>query len=243
MLRRLALLLITFVAAPAGVRAEPAPPEVAAELRTITQALLDAVAPGRADVWERYLHPDLIHVDENGTVRSRDQLLAEIRPLPAGLVGGLRVDRFQASLHGDTAVAVHDDQEQLDYHGQRLRSRFRSLDVWRRTPDGWKLVAQQVSAVLRDPPSIALGEDELCAYSGTYRLTDEVRTTLRCEGGALVAERDDRPAVRYLPELRDLFFVPGQPRSRRVFLRDGSGRITGFADRREGEDVVWRRAE
>jgi hypothetical protein len=47
--------------------------------------------------------------------------------------------------------------------------------------------------------------------------------------------------VTYLPEVRDVFFVAGQPRTRRVFLRDAAGRITGFADRREGEDVRWRR--
>ena len=54
------------------------------ELRRMTQEMLDAVAPGQAEVWQRYTHERLIHVDENGTVRSRKELLAEITPLPPG---------------------------------------------------------------------------------------------------------------------------------------------------------------
>jgi hypothetical protein len=35
--------------------------------------------------------------------------------------------------------------------------------------------------------------------------------------------------------------VPGQPRTRKIFQRNSEGKITGFVDRREGEDLVWRR--
>jgi hypothetical protein len=47
--------------------------------------------------------------------------------------------------------------------------------------------------------------------------------------------------VTYLPEVRDLFFAAGQPRSRRIFMRDTAGNVVGFGDRREGEDVRWQR--
>jgi hypothetical protein len=40
-------------------------------------------------------------------------------------------------------------------------------------------------------------------------------------------------------EAPDVFFVPGQPRVRKIFLRDASGHVTGFVDRREGRDVKW----
>jgi Domain of unknown function (DUF4440) len=233
--------LLALIAAPAS--AEPAPPALAAELRAHTQALLDAVAPGDRGPWERLLDPAFLHLDENGTVRTKAELLAEISPLPAGLAGSIRVDSFRAELHGDVAIVAHEDQERLDYHGQHLATRFRSLDTWRRTPGGWRLIGQHVAAVLRDPPAATLSRAELCAYDGRYALTDAIVTTIRCDGDALVAERTGRPAVRYRPELRDLFFAAGQPRSRRIFLRDPSGRITGFADRREGEDIVWRRRD
>ena len=30
-------------------------------------------------------------------------------------------------------------------------------------------------------------------------------------------------------------------RTRRIFQRDSSGAVTGFVDRREGHDIVWRK--
>jgi hypothetical protein len=53
--------------------------------------------------------------------------------------------------------------------------------------------------------------------------------------------RDGRPEAELKAEAADLFFVPGSPRSRKVFFRDAGGHVTGFADRREGNDIVWRR--
>jgi hypothetical protein len=32
----------------------------------MTREMLDAIAPGHAEVWQRYTHDRLIHVDENG---------------------------------------------------------------------------------------------------------------------------------------------------------------------------------
>ena len=59
----------------------------------------------------------------------------------------------------------------------------------------------------------------------------------------LISQRPDRPETKYQAEIRDVFFVAGQPRTRRIFTRDGNGRVTGFVDRREGEDVRWTRSE
>ena len=36
-----------------------------------------------------------------------------------------------------------------------------------------------------------------------------------------------------------MFFVRGRPRTRRIFIRDEDGAITGFVDRREGIDIRW----
>lgn len=225
----------------AGTGGEQDPAAVEAELRGLTQELLDAVAPGRVEVWDRILDEDLVHVDENGVVRDKAALLAEIRPLPAGLVGTIEVDRFQVEVRGDMAVAAVEVQERLDYHGQPLRTRFRSLDTWRRTSQGWRLVGQHVAAVLADPPAVELSREEFCTYAGVYQLTPEITTVVRCTDAGLVSERADRPPATYRPEARDVFFAPGQPRSRRIFTRDATGRVKGFVDRREGEDIRWTR--
>lgn len=216
--------------------------DVAAVLKRQTQELMDAIAPGKAEVWRRYLLEDVVFLDENGKVYDRASLLKELTPLPAGLVGRIEVDRFQTKLHGDTAVVAAEVQEYLDYHGQNLRTRFRFLDTWLRTSDGWRLAARHTAAVLKDPPAISLPAAELCAYDGEYRLTPEIATTVRCTKDGLTAERAGRPPAAYLPEVRDVFFAAGQPRSRRIFVRDADGAVVGFVDRREGEDVRWQKS-
>lgn len=216
---------------------------VADELKRITQELLDAVAPGHVDVWRRHLDERVIYVDENGAAKTKAELLADFRPLPAGLVGRIRVGAFKVEQYGDgLAVTTREDRESLNYHGQQIESTWRTTDTWRKTPDGWKLIAAQVHAQLVDPPSMALTRTQLCAYAGTYGLTADIATELRCEGDHLVSQRAGRPPAVYRPEVLDVFFAPGQPRTRRIFQRDAGGRVTGFVDRREGHDITWKRS-
>jgi hypothetical protein len=243
--RALAAALVSLSLLVPSAAAQTAPAgDTAAELRRLTQALLDAIGPGDLAPWQRTLDERFVHLDENGVVRDRPAFLKELTPLPPGLVGRIEIDRFDATVRGDTVVTVYEIQEFLDYHGQQLRSRFRSLDTWTSTPDGWRLLAEHTAAVLKDPPAARLTREELCACAGTYSLTDTIAATIRCADDGLISERADRPPAKYTAELRDVFFVSGQPRTRRIFTRDTAGRIDGFVDRREGEDVRWtRRAE
>lgn len=235
------LMFITLVFGMFGVAQPAAPSAAESELRRIVQEMLDAVAPGNVDVWRRYLHERVLRVDENGTVQNKEELLKEFSPLPPGLTGGIAVDAFRAETHGNIAVVAYETQEHLDYHGQILHSRFRISDTWLKTEQGWQLLAEQVAAVLKDPPSIRLTQQQLCEYNGSYSLTADITTTLKCTQDGLTAERSGRPPAQYLAEVRDVFFVAGQPRTRRIFVRDAQGKVVGFVDRREGEDVRWTR--
>ena len=61
-----------------------------AELRRMTQELLDAVAPGRTEPWERYLDERFVHMDETGVVRTKAELLAELQPFRQASAAGSR---------------------------------------------------------------------------------------------------------------------------------------------------------
>ncbi len=102
-------------------------------------------------------------------------------------------------------------------------------------------MASQVFALLRDPPRAALPETTLDGYAGSYQLAPNVRIRIHRDADHLVAERDGRPPQSFVPELVDVFFTPGRPRTRRIFQRDARGRVTGFVDCREGEDIAWQR--
>ena len=213
------------------------------ELRASTQQLLDAIAPGEAAVWDRLLDPAVVQVDENDVVRRKPEILAELKPLGPGLIGHLGIDDFRMIQSGDVAVVTHEDDESLDYHGQLIRSRFRMTDTWHRTPAGWRLLGSQLLAVQEDPPAVVLDEATLCGYEGRYVLTTDIAVTTKCANNRLVFERAGRPASEFLPEVKDVFFEPGSPRTRRIFRRDTQGHVTGFVDRREGRDIAWQRAQ
>ncbi len=214
---------------------------VGAELRRDTQALLDAVAPGDTAVWNRLLDSAAIQVDENDVVRNKREIIETLRPIGPGLTGHLDIDDFRLVLRGPVAVVTHEDREYLDYHGQIILSRFRFTDTWFRESNGWRQIASQVLAVQKDPPAIRLDHTALCSFTGRYAMTDSIVATIRCAGDSLVMVRAGRADRTFLPETRDVFFEPGEPRTRRIFLYDAQGRITGFVDRREERDVAWKR--
>ena len=69
----------------------------------------------------------------------------------------------------------------------------------------------------------------------------EPTTTLALDSGALIGTRNRRKPAVWNAEAADVFFIKGDPRIRRIFQRDASGRITGFVERRESWDVIWDR--
>jgi hypothetical protein len=112
--------------------------------------------------------------------------------------------------------------------------------VWKKRADGWKQIEGQVLAEKTDPPAIMLAVKQLAQYAGTYKLKDsEAVYSLAVVDGKLVGTRDKRKPATWNAEASDVFFLTGDPRIRKIFQRDASGKITGFVERREGWDIVW----
>ena len=217
------------------------PDDVASVLQRQTQELMDAVAVGDGGPWTRYLDDRMVYSAEDGTTKSKSELLAELRPLPKEIWGRLHVTRFRTVRHDDTAIANYIAEEDEGYFGQVIHARYLTTDTWKHTPAGWRLVASQVLALRDDPPAIELPDQRLDEYVGTYALTDNVTYTIRREGHALVGVRSGRAPETLKVELLDCLFVPGQPRLRKIFQRNADERITGFVERRETWDIAWRR--
>ena len=237
--------MIMLAAAAAALIAASAPANrdasLTALLKARTQALADAVAPGDVKTWLSATDPHLLFVSENNEVLTRDQLLKQLEPLPKGLVGNIKVTDFQLQRHGGTAVSTYIADETLDYHGQLLKTKFRTTDTWLQAQGKWTMIASMTLAVLGDPPSISLPAATLREYVGRYQLTPEIHYTIREERGRLFGQREGGKEAELRAEAKDLFFVAGSPRSRKVFYRDDKGKVVGFGDRREGQDIKWKR--
>ena len=226
------------VAAPVQAAPDSA---LTAQLRAKTQVLVDAIAPGDTKTWLAATDPRLLFVSENNEVLTRNQLLKQLEPLPQGLVGSIKVIDFHVQRHGDTAVSTYIADETLDYHGQLLKTKFRTTDTWHRARGKWTVVASMTLAVLNDPPAIRLPVATLREYAGRYQLTPEIHYAIREDAGRLLGQREGGKEVELQAEAPDLFFIAGSPRSRKVFYRDQAGKVVGFGDRREGQDIKWTR--
>lgn len=229
--------MITFLFALALPGPAAAPLETV--LRAKDQALLDAIAPGDRAPWERTLADDAIYVDENGTIMDRTAFLKTLVPLPRGVTGSIAITGYRLQRHGDSAFVIHQDEEREMFHGQALLAHYLMSETWRIERGEWKLASAHVHVVNDDPPAIPLPAATLAEYVGHYQAAPDLRYVVRIDDGVLSGGVEGGPMQPLLAEVADMLFLEGQPRKRFVFQRDGQGRITGFASRREGHDVIW----
>ncbi len=211
------------------------------EFRLRDQQLLDAIASGDVKVWDAVLAVDAVYVDENGEIIHRADFLKQLQPLPPGVSGKITISAYAAQQSGEVVTVIHTDNEEETYHGQQLTAQYLMTETWQRQEGVWKLLLVHAYSVLREPKSVVLFAADLDAYAGRYAAAPDLIYTIKRETDHLIAEREGRPKVVLKAEVRDVFFVSGQLRTRKIFERDSTGRVTAFVDRREGSDLVWRR--
>jgi ketosteroid isomerase-like protein len=232
----LALGALSMIASPAA--ADENAREV---LQRQAQELVDALASGKKEVWEKYLDPGVRYVDEAGKVAGKKEMVDGVRALPAGVSGTIRVTEFDALVQGDVAVATYVDDEHETYHGHELHCQYRVTDTWKKTPQGWRLIGAQVLALRTDPPAIELPPAALDAYCGRYLLSPGITYEIRRKGNGLEGRQTGRKAEELRAEAPDVLFVPGRPRYRYIFRRDAQGNVTSLIQRREAWDLPWKR--
>jgi uncharacterized protein DUF4440 len=233
-----ALLLASQAVSPASGPDEDAPNT----LERQTQELLDAITSGSAAVWERLLDPRVSFTTEDGDLKSKRDMVGDIRPLPKAISGSIKVTEFRATVHGNVAVTTHVDDEHETFHGHGLHCQYRTTDTWKKTPAGWRLIASQVLALRTDPVAMTLTSAQMDELVGRYALAPDLVYEIRRSGNVLTGQESGRKLDTLLAETRDVLFVPGRPRYRKVFRRDREGQVVDFAERREAWDLVWVKA-
>jgi hypothetical protein len=213
----------------------------AAILERQTQEIMDAITNGKAEVWERYMDANAIYTDESGNIITKAQMVKDTKPLPADVSGNIKVTEFKAVVQGSTAITSHLDDEHENYHGHELHCQYRTTDTWIKTPQGWRLLGGQILAVRTDPPAIQLAAQQMDEYVGRYALTPDIIYEIRKKDGGLEGQQTGRQPESIRAEAPDVLFVPGKVRYRKIFQRAADGHITGFAERREAWDLVWKR--
>jgi Domain of unknown function (DUF4440)/Domain of unknown function (DUF3471) len=216
--------------------------EIVDKLKRATQEMLDAVARGDKAVWDRYLAEGSIYADEEGRVLTKDELIKELRPLPPGYQGSIKVGETKSLVQGNVAVLSHVDHEELVLYGQRLLTNFLTTHTWAKQKNGeWQVVSTQVMALHNERKPAVIDLKNLDSYLGQYELAPEVSYTVTREGDKLFGQRTGRAKEELLPLCVDMFYRKGTWRGEKVFHRDGQGRVVTMLDRRENNDLVWKK--
>ena len=235
---------LSFLAISAGVlaatvlrAAEPSMSE--AELVKRTQELYDAVVPGDQRPWNKHYADDCIFHDEKGRSFDKAKLMADIVPLPKGYSGSIKVVNPQSIIVGDTAVFSYDTIETETIFGQQLHARYHGTDTWMRRKGQWQIIASQTMRYYEDPALGRADPSKFGEFTGTYELAEGQTRKILAEDGNLFVERNRKREQLY-PETGDIFFRKGVE-GRILFRADANGKVDALIDRRNNEDVIWKK--
>jgi hypothetical protein len=223
-----------------GCRSAKLDPITQDELVRRTQAMMDAVVPGDQGPWQQNLAEDLIYFDEKGRLHDKKSLVADVTPMPRGYSGSIKIVRAKSHVEGNVAILSYDTDETETIFGQNLTARYHATDTWMNRDGRWQIVAGQVLRYYEDPAQGEADPKKFAEYAGTYVLAPGVQRTVSFDGKQLWTQRGDRPKEELFIENGDLFFRKGVE-GRMLFHRDPHGTVDTLIDRRNNEDVVWKK--
>ena len=207
-----------------------------------TQELMDAVATGNKSSWQKYFADDCMYFDEKGRSMNKAALLADVSPLPEGYSGTIKLVKAQSHITRDTAILSYDLDETETVFGQKMTARYHGTDTWLLRDGRWQITAGQMLRYYQDPAAGKLNLKTLPDYVGTYQLAPGNVQTIATERGDLYAQRGDRPKAVLIAESPDVFFRKGVE-GRLFFRRAENGKVDAIVDRRNNEDIVWRKLQ
>jgi hypothetical protein len=210
------------------------------ELVYRTQVLYDAVSSGDKAPWQQYLAPDVIIHDEKGGAYNKTTFLPTVEPLPTGYSGTIKVTHPETIFAPGVAIFSYDCDEVETVFGNRMTARYHQIDTWLYRNHLWQIAASQVMRYYGDPAAATINAAILPDYVGTYELAPGNQMIVTTRAGKLFAQRGTAKPTELLPESPDLFFRAGVE-GRRLFHRNAQGKVDMLIDRRNNEDMLWKK--
>lgn len=221
--------------------AAPDAPITQDELVRRTQELYDSVVSGNQTPWKKYFADDCTFSDEKGRTLDKQKLVADITPLPPGYSGAIKIDNVISRIIGDTAVLSYDANETETIFGQNMKARYHVTDTWLRRNNQWQIIASQAHRYYEDPATGKADEKKVPDYIGAYELAPGQTRSVTAENGKLFVERKGKKE-ELLPEASDIFFRK-EVEGRILFHYGANGKVDTLIDRRNNEDVIWKKTK
>jgi hypothetical protein len=231
--------LVLFASA---AHADEAPPPLRKEIVALTQELMDALVPGRTEVWQRILADDVLITDEFGRRQTKKEVVDSVHPFPAGISGNIEIRDAHVRRYGDTAVIDCEQYETEEFFGQKFTVRYLATATYVRRDGAWRLVALQDLTLPTPPPTLPVRDLRLADYPGTYRYTAERAFSVELAGDKLMLRTRAGAAAHALDAVaKDVFMGSDDERNLLIFRRDDAGKITGLIERRKFNDLQMTR--
>jgi hypothetical protein len=210
------------------------------ELVRRTQQMFDAVPSGDQTSWKANIADGCLYFDEKGRAMDKAALLADLTPMPAGYSGSITLANVKSHIEPTFAILSYDENEKETIYGQNLTARYHETDTWVPRNGDWQIIAGQVLRYYEDPAEGVTNASRFPKYIGTYELAPGQTLTIATEYGQLFRQRGKQPKVQLIPEAGDIFFRKGVE-GRMLFRASSGGKIDTLIDRRNNEDVIWKK--
>ena len=204
-----------------------------------TQELYDSLVSGDQAPWKKHFADDCMFADEKGHFFDKPKLIADITPLPAGYSGTIKIENVQSRIIGNTAILSYDADETETIFGQNLKARYHITDTWLQRNGNWQIIASQAHRYYEDPAAGKADPKKFADFIGEYELAPGQTRSVTNEGNRLFVERKSKKE-QLLPETSELFFRKGVE-GRILFRYAANGKVDALIDRRNNEDVVWKK--
>jgi hypothetical protein len=237
--------IAAFVAALSGI-AIPACADtdavVQADLVKRTQELMDALIPGKADVWQRILADDAVIIDEFGRIQDKTDAVKSVHPFPQGLSGSIEIRDPKVRVDGDSAVLQGELYEQETVFGQKLIVRYIFCNTFVRRAGEWKLFAATDVTLPTPPPALGVDGLVVADYAGTFSYGPSRAFSVAVEDGKLFfTTKAGGPHTALDAIAKDVFMDGGDEKNLIIFRRDASGRVVELIERRKFNDLHMQR--
>ena len=230
----------TLLASPAAFAETDA--EVQTKLVALTQELMDALIPGKADAWQRILADDAIIIDEFGRIQDKKAAVDSVHPFPKGFSGSIEIRDAAVRVHGDSAVLKGEMYEKEGVFDQNLVVRYIFANTFVRQGGEWKLVAAIDVTLPTEPPKLDVPGLVLGDYAGTFAYGPGRAWSIAAENGALYyTTKPGGPHTSLDAIGKDVFMTGGDERNLAIFRRDASGRVVEVIERRKFNDLHMKR--
>ncbi len=216
--------------------------EVQAKLVALTQELMDALIPGKAEPWQRILADDAIIIDEYGRIQNKKDAVDSVHPFPTGFSGSIELRDTAVRVHADTAVLKGEMYEKEGVFDQNLVVRYIFCNTFVRRDGEWKLVAAIDVTLPTEPPKLEVSGLAIGDYPGTYAYGPGRAFSVAAENGQLYyTTKAGAPHTSLDALAKDVFMTGGDERNLVIFRRDAAGRVAELIERRKFNDLHMKR--